>query len=449
MDNMKSLIGKKMMLLAGAFLFAFTVHAQNGGVVTLTLSEALEIALSENPTIKIADQEIQLKKEVKKEAYYNLIPEFNLSGSYSRTLKKQTMVMDFDGQSQTLKVGSDNSYSGGLNISLPIFAPALYKTINLTQTDIELAVEQARSSRLELINQVTKAYYQLLLAQDSYEVLLQSYENAETNFNIVNAKYQQGTVSEYDKIRADVQMRSLWPSVVSAQNGINLAKLQLKVLIGIDPELDLGVLGNLKDYELSLFEDQLNYGSVNLYNNSSLKQLDINAELLKNTLQLQRTNFLPTLDASFNYSYTSLNNDFRIAHYKWYPYSTVGLNLTIPLFKASDYSKTKQTKIQMLQLAENRAYAEKQLKVQTSSYLDNMAASSEQVLSNKESVFQAEKGRDIAQKLYEVGKGTILELNDSEVALTQTQLTYNQSIYDYLISKADLDMVLGNDMITE
>ncbi len=284
MDNMKSLIGKKIMLLAGAFLLAFTVHAQNGGVVTLTLNEALEIALSENPTIKIADQEIQLKKEVKKEAYYNLIPEFSLSGSYSRTLKKQTMVMDFDGQSQTLKVGSDNSYSGGLNISLPIFAPALYKTINLTQTDIELAVEQARSSRLELINQVTKAYYQLLLAQDSYEVLLQSYENAETNFNIVNAKYQQGAVSEYDKIRADVQMRSLWPSVVSAQNGINLAKLQLKVLIGIDPELDLGVLGNLKDYELSLFEDQLNYGSVNLYNNSSLKQLDINAELLKNSL---------------------------------------------------------------------------------------------------------------------------------------------------------------------
>ncbi len=164
---------------------------------------------------------------------------------------------------------------------------------------------------------------------------------------------------------------------------------------------------------------------------------------------MQRTNFLPTLGASFNYAYTSLNNDFRIAHYKWYPYSTVGLNLTIPLFKASDYSKTKQTKIQMLQLAENRAYAEKQLKVQTSSYLDNMAASSEQVLSNKESVFQAEKGRDIAQKLYEVGKGTILELNDSEVALTQTQLTYNQSIYDYLISKADLDMVLGNDIVTE
>lgn len=63
--------------------------------------------------------------------------------------------------------------------------------------------------------------------------------------------------------------------------------------------------------------------------------------------------------------------------------------------------------------------------------------------------FQAEKGRTIAEKRYEVGKGTILELNSSEVALTEAQLTYNQSIYDYLVAKADLDLVLGIDEVTE
>ena len=70
-------------------------------------------------------------------------------------------------------------------------------------------------------------------------------------------------------------------------------------------------------------------------------------------------------------------------------------------------------------------------------------------LENKEAVFQAEKGRTIAEKRYEVGKGTILELNSSEVALTEAQLTYNQSIYDYLVAKADLDLVLGIDEVTE
>ena len=78
-----------------------------------------------------------------------------------------------------------------------------------------------------------------------------------------------------------------------------------------------------------------------------------------------------------------------------------------------------------------------------------MVASTEQVISNREAVVQAEKGRLIAEKRYEIGKGTILELNSSEVALTQAQLTYNQSIYDYLTAKADLDKVLGRDYVNE
>lgn len=450
MNKMKCFLSKKMLLAVAVLLSVGYVQAQEvKDTLQLTLDKALEIALSENPTMKVAGQEIQLKKEAKKEAYGGLFPEISLTGSYSRTLKKQTMVMDFGGESQTIQVGSDNSYSGGLNVSLPVFAPALYKSINLTKSDVELAVEKARSSKLDLVNQVTKAYYQLLLAQDSYEVLLQSYAQAEANYEVVKAKYEQGTVSEYDKIRADVQVRSLKPSVVSARNGVNLARLQLQVLMGMDTDVAIAADGNLKDYEMVMFRRQMESNQLNLNNNSDLKQLDLNADLLKKMLAVQRTNFMPTLAASFNYSYTSLNNDFKMSHYKWFPYSTVGLSLSIPLFKASNFTKVKQTKIQMQQLTENRTNVQRQLTMQATSYLDNMAASTEQVVSNKEGIVQAEKGRLIAQKRYEVGKGTILELNDSEVALTQAQLTYNQSIYDYLVAKADLDQVLGREEVTE
>ena len=153
--------------------------------------------------------------------------------------------------------------------------------------------------------------------------------------------------------------------------------------------------------------------------------------------------------ADFRYMYTSMNDNFKFKEYDWRPYSTLGLNLTIPLFKGSNFTKLKQTRIQMKQLEENRINTERQLTMQATSYLDNMAASSEQVVSNKEAVFQAEKGRTIAEKRYEVGKGTILELNSSEVALTEAKLTYNQSIYDYLVAKADLDLVMGEEVVME
>ena len=192
-----------------------------------------------------------------------------------------------------------------------------------------------------------------------------------------------------------------------------------------------------------MYGEILDRSAFDLSNNSDLMQLDLNTKILSENVKLQRTNYLPQLSASFNYTYLSMNDDFRIAHYRWYPSSSIAVNLSIPLFKASSYAKSKQAKVQLQQMAYTRTDIERKVDMQVQSYLDNMSASSEQVMSNKEGILQAQKGRDIAQKRYEVGKGTILELNDSEVALTEASLTYNQSIYDYLIAKAELDKVLG------
>ena len=101
--------------------------------------------------------------------------------------------------------------------------------------------------------------------------------------------------------------------------------------------------------------------------------------------------------------------------------------------------------MQIAQLRTNRDYTARQLEMQQQSYLNSMAASAEQVSSNKEAIVQAQKGRDIAEKLYEVGRGTVLELNSAEVALTQAKLTYTQAIFDYLSAKADLDKLQGKE----
>ena len=71
----------------------------------------------------------------------------------------------------SFKMGQDgtNTANAGLSINLPLFAPAVYRTMSMTKTDIELAVEKSRASKLDLVNQVSKAYYQLMLAQDSYD----------------------------------------------------------------------------------------------------------------------------------------------------------------------------------------------------------------------------------------------------------------------------------------
>ena len=429
-------IGIRPMMMAALALCTLGATAQE--TLRLTLDKAIEIALSDNPTIEVADQTVELKKISDKETVMGLLPEASLSGAYTRTIKKQTMVM----MGQKIEIGIPNQYQGGLSVSLPVFAPTLYKSMKLTKTDVALAVEQARASKQDLVNQVTKAFYQMLLAQDSYAVLEKSYAQSEANFNIVKAKFEQGKVSEYDKISAEVQMRNLQPSVISARNAVELSRLQLVVLMNIEPEINIVLDGNLADYEEAVFAGVLTADN-SLENNSSLQQMDLNTRMLQQTLSLNKQNFMPMVALQFNYMYTCMTDNFKFKEYEWNPYSNVSLSVSVPLFKYSNFSALKKTNIQIAQLMKNRDYTARQLAMQQQSYLNNMAASAEQVSSNKEAITQAQKGRDIAEKLYEVGRGTVLELNSAEVALTQARLTYAQSIYDYLTAKADLDKLQG------
>lgn len=276
-------VGAMLML----FLFPGISWAQEQKVqsVTLDLKTAIGIALNENPTIKVADVEIEKKDYSKKETIAGLFPRIDGSASYSRTIEKQTMYMDseaFDmsamftpiyntisqlhpefqvpqtgGASSSsgetgMKVGTDNTYSVGFSASLPIIAPQLWKSVQLSSADVEQAVEAARSSRLSLVNQVEKAYYSLLLAQNSYEVIKMSYDNAKLNARDYKNKFEQGTASEYDVLRAEVQVRNLEPTLLQTENSVKLSKLQLKVLMGMDMTVDIEVTDKLDDYEASM-----------------------------------------------------------------------------------------------------------------------------------------------------------------------------------------------------
>ena len=438
--NLKMRLRTVMALLA---LFALTANAQEAiPTMHLTLDKAIELALSENPTIKVAEKEIELKEVSKTEAWQNLLPTVSINGTVAYNIK----VAEIKTSMGSFKMGMDdsNTWNGALQVSLPLYAPAVYETMKLTKEDLQLAVEKSRGSKIDLVNQVTKAYYQLMLAQDSYNVLNENYKLAETNFNIVNAMYEQGRVSEYDKISAEVQKNSAWPSVISGKNAVEIAKLQLKVLMGITADVDLVIDDNLKNHEaeMAMAADQ----EIDLTNNSTLRQIDMQGELLNKQRRLLKTSYLPTLALVGSYQYQSMSNtNWEVHNYNWSNASSLTLSLSIPLYKASNQTQLKSNKIQQYQLAETRINTERMLGMQAQSYIDNMTKSAEQLESNKTAVELAQKGLEISQKRYDVGRGTILELTNSQVSLTNVKLSYNNTIYDYLVAKSELNKVLGKE----
>ena len=436
----------KINLLITPLLFLFQVHAEAStapDTLLLTLPQALDIALKENPIIQVADKEVALKKVADKETWQNLLPEAQIGSRLEHTLQAAEMKLN----GMKFKMGEDgtNTVNAALSVNIPLFAPSVYKAMSISKSDIALAVEKSRATKQDLVNQVTKAYYQLLLAQDSYEVMQKSYAVAEENFRIVSAKYEQGKVSEFDKITAEVQLGSIRPNVVSAHNAVQLSALQLKVLMGLSEE-EIKIQDNLSRYEGMVYATQQTKTDDQLTNNSTLRQLTQNREMLEKNIKLQRMNFVPTLSMSFNYQYQSIyNEDINIFGYDWTGSSTLMFNLSIPIFRARNFTKMRSAKLQLEQLDWNRKDVERKLDMQVKSYRNSMEASAAQLTSNRKNMAQAEKAVTIASKRYEVGKGTVLELNSSQVSLTQAQLVYNQSIYDYLVAKADLDKVLGRE----
>ena len=418
--------------------------AASVGNMNLNLKKAIEIALAENPTIRVADKDIQLKEIADKEAWQALLPSVSASLSLSHSIQVaaiKTAMGEF-------KMGADGSTTatGGLTMTLPIYAPAVYQNMKMTKEDILLAQEKARSSRLDLINQVTKAYYAALLSKDSRDVIQRSYNVAKQNYEVVDKKFQVGKVSEYDKITAEVQMRSMGSSVTSAETGLTLALLRLKVLMGIKTDIDINITDSLKAYEKDLTLAKAEVNESELSNNTSVRQLDMSQNMLERSTKLLRTNFLPTVAMQLQGSYTSYSNDnWNVFKYKYSPASSLALSVTIPIFQASNWTKLKSNKIQIDQLADTRTNTMRQLSMAAQSYRKNMLTTITKLESDREAVRQADKAVTISAKRYDVGRGTILELNQSETALTQAELTYHQSIYDYLTNKADLDYTLGRE----
>lgn len=413
--------------------------------ITLSRRRCLEIALQDNPTIKVADMEIHRSTLSRKETFGNLLPTVSFAGVYQRAIELQTINMDMGGQSQSFKMGSDNTWNFGFTASLPLVAPQLWKALKISDTQILANYESARTSRLNLVYQINQAYYTLLLAHASYDVLKENYELVRYNAEIYEKQYSFGTATEYDVLRSSVQVKALEPELLQAQIAIDRAVLQLKVLMGITDSVIIEPDIKLADYQNDMYS-YLSTADRDLSGNSDLRTLDIQTKLLEQTVEMKKAAFLPTLSASFNINWNALSNGNAFRNQHFHPYSTVGLTLSLPLYQGGTrYYGLKGAEVQVREAQLQRENLVNSLDMQVQLAVDNINKEVKQIDTSAEGVRQAEKAREIMQKSFEIGAASYLNLRDSELAETTAKLTYYQAIYNYLISTSELDLLLGRE----
>lgn len=465
-----------VLLVAVSLCFCLTARAQDefrqaDMVVApklISLEQALQIALSENASVKIADMEIERTGYARKGTYASLFPKIDGNASYQRTIEKQVMYMDFDlggaggatgdagegegsaptGSGAGIEVGRWNTWSAGISASMPLVNAQLWKSLKISDQDVELAVEAARSSRLEMVNQVKQAYFACLLAKEAYDVYESVYENALENYKLTEMKYNAKRASELELTRARTTLANAVPDVYNAESSVILSLWQLKAVMGVDLDENIDVSENLEDYATRMLSGVAAGDSLSLENNSTMRQLAIQAEQLANTVKMQQYANIPTLSLSFAYNYNAMTNDFNFKEYRWSPYSYVGLTLQIPIFAGGQrHNAIRQAKVQAAELDIQRADTERQLRISIRQNLNQMETAMKSYGASQTALESAEKAYNITAKSYEVGSSTLTDLNDAQLALTQSRLAVSQAIYDFVIAKSTLESTIGADFI--
>lgn len=462
---------KKMMMTLCALVLALGVSAQTTEGATemttmrLTLQEAIDLALSENPTIKVADLEVERYDYVRKEMLGNLYPSLSASGTYTYAVVKSEI-------SKGLSFGADNTIAAAAEVGLPLVVPAVWRSIKMTKVQMENAVELARASRIDMVNAVKKAYYNILLAEQSLAVLRSSEATVSKTVEDTRVQYEHGLASEYNLLTAEVQLSNLQPSIIQTANSIDIAKRLLKMYLSLPENIDIALVGTLDDFRDAILNggEQL---STDVSENSTLKQLDIQAELLRQNLKLTQTSRMPTLAAFGQFAYSG--NDMQRPDFSammgggttggttgstgsagtaeavkksfyWQHPISIGVSLSVPIFSGfKNTNKVRQVRNQIRQLELQRDYVAKSTDVQVRSSINNLLTAREKMFANEKTVAQAQKAYDISNTRYKAGAGTILELNTAELSLTQAKLNYSQAIYDYISAKADYDQIVGKE----
>ncbi len=447
---MKKILIRITFILLAFFIWKVNLYAQADSVsLVLTLDKAVSLALQKNYDIRLAQLSLEKAGEQVTEAYSGAYPQLNFNGQYTRNLKIPVLFLPPNTpfnptpNTETFSIGAKNSYNLGISLSQSIYDPRLGTAISIAKKYSEYSDLTVESAKDDVIAQVKESFYNVLLSKKLVEVNQEGYNVAQANYENTGALYKQGAASEYDYLRAEVQLANVKPSLIEAKNNLQLAKNALKNLLALELNSTIDVEG---EFEVENVSPDLIKQSNDILNekNPMLRQLSLQKLILEENVSIEKAAYLPSLSAFGNYSWQAEDNTFTFSNYNWANVFTVGLQLSVPIFQGFKRdARIQQAKIDVENLEVTKNKTEAALRIGLLQSKLKMDEALDRINAQKQSVNQAERALGIAQTRYKQGVGTQLEILDTQNSLTQTRINYEKAVYDFLIAKTEWEKVLG------
>jgi outer membrane protein TolC len=421
----------------------------------LTLEKCIQIALENNENIKISDLEIGASKAETGEYLSQGLPQVDITANFNKNfIIRRTFVPAniFDpsapeGEVIELQFGTPYDGMMGLNLSQMVFDGSYFVGLKAAKTYTDLSRKELVRTKIDVVENVVKAYYSVLVNQVGLELVQDNYSRLDTLLNETSIMFENGFAEKIDLNRTKVEFNNISTQLDNSERLLDISKDLLKFQMGLPIEKEIEITEDFSDLNLETVDIM---GMETSYRRRiEYSVLQTNLELAQLDMKNNKVQYLPKLDlvASWGMNAGVLNAGDLVDwgnRQVWPDYQLAGLSLYIPVFDGLQKAKKIQrNKMQIQQLNFQRIMLEKNINLEVKQKRTNLISSMDRLDSQRENMELAREVYDHTKIKYQEGVGSNLEVIEADNAFKQAQTNYFNALYDALIAKIELEKALG------
>ncbi|UII28361.1 TolC family protein [Fulvivirga maritima] len=425
-----------------AFMILFhTARGQSDDIASgqsITLKQCIDYAMEHQPALRqsLVDQEI-----AQKDIGISLsewMPQISLNANVQKNIEIQTSVIN----GEAIPLGTNYNSTLGASVNQVIFSNSVLLA-GKTASDYRLQAEQnTTDTKINLVVNVSKAYYMVLTSQQQIGVYDQTIERLEKNLKDATSQYNAGVADKIDYKRAQISLNNAIAERKGALESYKVQKAMLKQLMGYPLDSDISLADDVASMENEVTTDTLQ--SLNYTSRIEYQLLQTQMQLAEANVSYYKQGYIPTLSAFFNYNFMYLNNEFSELYNRDFPNSAVGLTLSLPIFEGTRKIRNIQkSKLQLQRLEIQEEGLQQQINSEYVQALGTYKSNLEQLQASKENYEIAEDVYNTVKLQYREGIKAYLEVIVAESDLRTSQLNYLNALLNVLSSKLDVEKAAG------
>jgi len=429
-------------------IISFNLHAQK----PLSLKECISYSNTNNSNIKISRYDVAISQKKVDEQIGTMLPQIDASGSYTDNLKLGTTVLpgELMGQPGTqipVTMGTKHNLSGSVQLTQKIFDPTFGIALNAAKISTQLSEQTLKKTSELTAYNISITYYQTLVIGKQMNSLRATLVASEKLLESTGLKYKNGMAKkvDVDKIRVSYNntKSQLQQSELSYSQSLNTLKYQMSMPV----DSSIVLLETDLNINIQTIEIQPDNFSVDNHIDYQLQKTNLSVSELDK--KRNSAGYLPSLSFNASYGYSAMRNkfDFTKSGGDWYPNSSIGVTLKVPIFDGLQRNaKISQSKLNIEKSMENIRLTEQSIKVELSNSEIQYHNAVDNIHSEKDNLDLSEYVYKNTQLEYQQGAGSSLDLVQAESSYRESLNNYYNKLLNLYIAKINLEQSKGTLM---